>query len=204
VIIMSFRMPFLLPALASVVALATAACAMKPSGPLPGDSVAADGAITLSPPRFSSAPGGPAATRDARDALDPIASRLFPPELVMEHQNEIGLTVAQRDAMTKEIVLAQRDLTRLQWDMQSEKEKLVKALDSDQVDEAAANASAARVMDLETKIKSRHLAMLIHVKNGLTPEQERRLRAVRDEERCATQAAQAPASGSASAAAPTR
>ncbi len=180
--------------LALVVSLGLVACAR--SGPLPGDSVSADGAVTLAPPRFSTSPGG-AGARDPHEALDPIASRLFPPELVMEHQSEIELTIAQRDAMTKEVERAQKDLMRLQWDMQAEKEKLVKVLDAERVDEAGATAAAARVMDLETKIKATHLAMLIHVKNALTPEQQQKLRALRDESRCAAQEPASSASPSA-------
>jgi Spy/CpxP family protein refolding chaperone len=156
-----------------------AACA-RSAAPLPGDSVSADGAVTLTPPRMSTSPS------IAHDApADPIRDRLFPPELVMEHQGEIELTIVQRETITKEVDKLQKDMLALQWDMQREKEKLVKALDADRVDEAATTSSSARVMELETKIKSAHLAMLVHVKNVLTPDQQRKLRVVRDQERCA-------------------
>ncbi len=184
--------------LASVFALTLLACAK--AAPLPGDSVQADGAVTLTPPRLSTSPAGAPTPPGA----DPVRDRLIPPELVMEHQGELSLTIAQRDAITAEVDKLQRDVLRMQWDMQAEKEKLVKALDADHVDEAAANASAARVMKLENDIKSAHLAMLIHVKNALTPDQLTKLRALREETRCAPPPASAAPTPSASAKPPPR
>jgi Spy/CpxP family protein refolding chaperone len=155
-----------------------AACA-RSAAPLAGDSVSADGSVTLTPPRMSTSPS------PIVHESDPIRDRLFPPELVMEHQGEIDLTIVQRETITKEVDKLQKDMLALQWEMQREKEKLVKALDADRVDEAATTASSGRVMEIETKIKSAHLAMLVHVKNVLTPDQQRKLRVVRDQERCA-------------------
>jgi len=109
-----------------VFCMALAACA-RSAEPLPGDSVKADGAVTLSPPRMSTSPVP--APREA----DPIRDRLFPPELVMEHQVEIDLTIAQRDAISKEVEKLQKDMLAMQWDMQHEKEKLVKSLDAEMV-----------------------------------------------------------------------
>jgi len=135
-------------------------------GPLPGDSVT-DAGVTLSPPRLQSPP------------LGPIEATLFPPELVMENQGALGIDTAQRDALTKEIDKGQSDRLRLQWQLDAEKEKLVKLLDADKVDEARATEQATHVMDYENKIKSAHLAMLIRVKNLLTPDQQKKLRDLR-------------------------
>ena len=68
---------------------------------------------------------------------------------------------------------------RLQWQLDAEKEKLVKLLDADKVDEAKATDQAGHVMDYENRIKSAHLAMLIRVKNLLTPDQQKKLRDLR-------------------------
>ena len=142
------------------------ACA-RSAGPLPGDSVSSDGGLTLSPPRLQSPP------------LGSIEATLFPPELVMENQGALGIDQAQREALTKEIDRGQSERLRLQWQLDAEKEKLVKLLDADKVDEARATEQAARVMDYENRIKSGHLAMLIRVKNLLTPDQQKKLRDLR-------------------------
>ena len=151
-----------------------AACAKRE--PLPGDSVSSDGTITLSPPRLSTAP---AEAREAREGLGPIESRLFPPELVMDHQGELAITSEQKSAILAETERGQSAMIRLQWELSAEKEKLVKLLDSDRADEAKVQEAAARVMDRETKIKASHLGMLVRVKNLLTSEQQEQLRAIR-------------------------
>ena len=168
---MKLRIALTLLALGSLVG----GCAEQ-RGPLPGDSVAADGAVTLSPPRLSTAPQE---VREAREGLGPIESRLFPPELVMEHQLALALTEEQRRALIQETERSQADMVRLQWDLQAEKEKLVKLLDGDKADEEKVREAAARVMDRESKVKASHLAMLVHVKNLLTSEQLTKLRELR-------------------------
>ncbi len=154
------------------VSLAITACA-RSAPPLPGDSVSADGGVTLSPARFTTIPS-------AEAPLGPVESKLFAPELVMEHQAAIGITPAQRDAINKEVESGQAELLHLQWDLQGDKEKLVAALDTDKVDEAKASAQAAKVMADENRIKSAHLSMLVRVKNLLTPEQQKKLRELRE------------------------
>jgi Spy/CpxP family protein refolding chaperone len=155
------------------------ACAEK-SAPLPGDSVQSDGAVTLTPPRMNTAPQtlAAAATKDTAP-LGAIESRVFPPELVMEHQDELGITQVQREAIVKEVQKAQAEMVRLQWELQGAKEKLVKVLDAEHVDERASTEAAARIMEHESKVKASHLGMLVRVKNLLTGPQQAKLRALR-------------------------
>ncbi len=168
----TFRLRILVLAL---LVLALLACAKK-SEPLPGDSVSDDGRVKLSPARLSTSPAEP---RDAREPLGPIESRLFPPELVMEHQGELGIDEQQKSAILAETERGQSTMLRLQWELQGEKEKLVKLLDADRADEAKVQEIAARLMERETKLKSSHLGMLVRVKNLLTPDQQAKLRALR-------------------------
>lgn len=159
--------------LAVLTLVLTAACAKSES--LPGDSVGPDGAITLSPPSPQIGP------RESRPSDPPgaIESRLFPPELVMENQAAIGIDATQRDLLLKEIERGQTELLHLQWDLQGEKEKLVKVLDSDVVDEKAALDEANHVMERENAVKAAHLKLLVHLKNMLTPAQQAKLRSIR-------------------------
>jgi Spy/CpxP family protein refolding chaperone len=160
---------------AIVCALAITQCAKRE---LPGDSVSSDGAVTLSPPAFTTTPELANATPDApRGAIE---NKLYPPELVMEHQAALAIDPAQRDAILKEVDRGQAEIAHLEWDLQGEKEKLVKVLDSDRVDEDKAKEEATRVMELEDRVKSAHLVMLVRVKNILTPAQQKTLRDLRD------------------------
>lgn len=164
--------------LAIVLAL-TSACAKRE--PLPGDSVSLDGAVAIAPATpipVSAGSSGPH-TAVAREPLGAVESRLFPPELVMERQGELGLDERQRKTLVTEIERAQGEMTRHRWDLERERESLVKLLDAEPVDEAAVAASAKRMTDVESRIKAVHLAMLVRVKNVLTPAQKLRLRSLR-------------------------
>ena len=163
--------------LLALLLLATALVACAKRAPLPGDSVSEEGGITLSPPRMSTTPE--AEPKENREALGPIESRLYPPELVMDHQGELGITSEQKAAILAETERGQSTMLRLQWELQGEKEKLVKLLDADRADEAKVQEVAARVMAHETKVKASHLGMLVRVKNVLTAEQQTKLRAIR-------------------------
>jgi len=158
-------------------ALSLAGCAERAAPPLPGNSVSADGSVTLSPPKLSSGVDG----ARAAEPVGAIEARLFTVDFVMEHQGEIGLDPGQKDAITKEVTRAQADLVKLQWELEAEKERLVKVLDSAKVDEPKASAAAVALMDKENRIKSTHLAMLVRIKNLLTPEQQARLKTLRAE-----------------------
>jgi Spy/CpxP family protein refolding chaperone len=161
-----------------------AACARERSAPLPGDSVTNDGAVSLASPRLvtnaTNAPAAPA----PREPLSAIEVRLFPAELVMEHQADIALTHAQEDQITKELDKSQSELVKLQWELQKDKDKLVATLDDAKVDEAKSQKAAASLMLRENAIKAAHLGLLVRIKNVLTAEQQEKLRAIREGERC--------------------
>jgi Spy/CpxP family protein refolding chaperone len=101
---------------------------------------------------------------------------LFPPSVIMRYQAEIGLTDAQRETITKQMEEGQKAMVALQWDMERETQKFSKLLESAHVDEAAALQEADQVMSVENKFKKAHLALLIRIKNVLTPAQQDKLR----------------------------
>jgi Spy/CpxP family protein refolding chaperone len=123
----------------------------------------------------SAAEPAPAAAAD-----DPLARSFFPPDLVMKHQKEIGLTERQRETIKTEIQKAQSKFLDLQFQVQSEAEELLELVQSRPVDEARALAQAEAVMRLETETKKLHLGMLVRIKNMLTETQVQRLAQLRD------------------------
>ncbi len=110
---------------------------------------------------------------------DPVATALYPPELVMQHQRRLGLTAEQRKAITETVAALQAQVLDLQWRMQDEAQRLGELLGGPRVDAPAALAQVDRVFDLERQIKRAHLTMLIRIKNTLTPEQQETLRGLR-------------------------
>jgi hypothetical protein len=102
---------------------------------------------------------------------DPIARLLYPPEALLGHAQELGLDDAQRQAIRSDVVTAQKQFLDAQLDMQGASEELQRLLQERPVNESKALAAADRVMSLERTIKRTHLALLIHLKNRLTPAQ---------------------------------
>jgi Spy/CpxP family protein refolding chaperone len=107
---------------------------------------------------------------------------LFPPTLIMQHQSEIGLTAAQRDAITKEMTETQKAVLDLRWQLEEKTTSLTTLLSADKVDEKAAMALVDEVLKLEDQLKRLRLAFLIRVKNVLTPPQQDALRKVQPSE----------------------
>jgi Spy/CpxP family protein refolding chaperone len=110
---------------------------------------------------------------------DPIADQLFPPELVMQYHQEINLTPDQSKALKDEIQKAQAKFLDMQWDMQSEQEKLVLLLKAHPIDENAVLAQVDKVLDREREIKKTQILLLIRIKNQLTPAQQNKLNELR-------------------------
>jgi len=157
------------------------ACSKAQDRGLPGGDVDSNGRVHLSPTR-PTVPGG---GHTSREALGPIEAQLFPPDLIIENQTAIGLEPTQRDAIDAEVKKADAELVDLQWKLQAEKEALVSVLSTDSVDTTKARDAAERVMAKEHDVKAANLAMLVRIKNALTPAQESKLRKIRDDERCA-------------------
>jgi Spy/CpxP family protein refolding chaperone len=110
---------------------------------------------------------------------DPIAKRVFPPDKVLAHQQEIGLDEAQRQSLRSEMQKAQKKFVDLQFEMQGETEKMLQLLEERPVDESRVLAQADRILALEKEIKKTHLALLVRVKNLLTREQQAKLSEIR-------------------------
>jgi Spy/CpxP family protein refolding chaperone len=110
---------------------------------------------------------------------DPIGANIYPPDLVMQHQQEIGLTDEQRSYITGEIQQAQKRATDLQWQLQREVESMTELLRQNTVDEARTIAQLDRVLAAEREIKRIQLTLVVRIRNRLTPDQRARLTALR-------------------------
>lgn len=109
---------------------------------------------------------------------DPFAGNLFPPELIMQHQQTLGLSEEQKNFLKAETRKLQTRLTELQWDLQAEVEKLAALMKQEQVDETQTLTQLDKVLSLEREIKRTHMGLLIRIKNKLTAEQQGRLREI--------------------------
>lgn len=111
---------------------------------------------------------------------DPIGENLFPPELVMQNQQAIGLGEDQRNSIKSEIQKAQAHFTDLQWQLQGEAETMASLLKSPRADEQQVLAQLDKILNIEREIKRAQITLVVRIKNILTPEQQARLRELKN------------------------
>ena len=119
------------------------------------------------------------AARAQQPDQDPIGQRFFAPELVIQHQEAIGLSAEQKENLKTEIRQAQLKFTELQWKLQDEMEKLVTLVKQPRVDEQQVLAQLERLLAAEREIKRAQVTLLVRIKNKLTPEQQGKLLEIR-------------------------
>lgn len=150
------------------------------------------------PPQGSGPSGGPAGHGPGRGPAgrgpgdgpgqglggpDLLGQSFFPPELVMQNQQAIALTDDQKNYLRTEIRDAQMKFTDLQWKLQDEGEKMVSLASQPHVDEQQVLAQLEKVLSVEREVKRAQIALLVHIKNKLTPEQQARLDDLRNRPR---------------------
>lgn len=119
---------------------------------------------------------GEGSGRPMDDERDPLARQLFAPELIMQHQGELGLQDSQRAAIQAAMKEAQATVMDTQWKLTAEVEKLGRLLRGDRIDETQALEQVDRVLSLEREMKHAQMTLMIRLKNALTPAQQRELR----------------------------
>ncbi|MGZ3502548.1 MAG: periplasmic heavy metal sensor [Gemmatimonadaceae bacterium] len=134
-------------------------------------TLAAQGAPPGQRPPGSPGPGGP----------DDFGRNFFPPELVMQHQGEIGLQDAQRAALTSAVQQAQGKFMDVQWKLSAEGEKMSKLLQPAQVDETQVLGEVDRILALEREMKRTQITLMIRIKNTLTAAQQAKLMEIKNQ-----------------------
>ena len=127
------------------------------------------------PPPMGQRPPGPVPGQGPED----WGRNFFPPELVMQHQSEIGLQDSQRAALTSAIQQAQAKFMDTQWKMSAESEKMSRLLQGAHVDESQVLAEVDRILDLEREIKKAQVSLMVRIKNTLTAQQQAKLVEIR-------------------------
>jgi len=108
-----------------------------------------------------------------------LRNNLFPPDLVMQNQQLLGLTEEQKIYLKAEITQTQTRFAELQWKLESEMEKLAALAAQPKANEAQVLAQLDKVLDFEREIKRVQMILIIRIKNKLTAEQQARLRELR-------------------------
>lgn len=117
--------------------------------------------------------------RQQQPMADPIGDNFFPPELVMQHQQAIGLTDEQKELFKSAFRKAQVRFTELQWQLQDEAEKMATLVKQESINEEQVLAQLEKVLGVEREVKRLQLSLVIQIKNQLTPEQRARLKEIK-------------------------
>lgn len=138
----------------------------QPQGPPPGQPM----------PQHAPRPGPPPPGQPPRPPQpDPLAQNLFPPEMVMQHRQEIGLTDEQHNAIRQELRKASTKFNELQWQMEDEMETMNKLTKASTVDEQKVMAQLDKILNIEREVKRTQLLVSVRIKNKLTEEQQAKL-----------------------------
>lgn len=108
---------------------------------------------------------------DGADRRNALKMGLYPPDMIMRHQQRLGITPAQRREMTDAVKTFQSDVAELQWTLQDEQQSLRQSLAQAHIDSDAALRQVDKVLALENAFKRAHFRLLIAIKNTLTAEQ---------------------------------
>src|SRR5882672_11816904 len=113
--------------------------------------------------------------RPPHPPMDPLGDSMFPPDLIMQHTRDLGLTDEQKSYMRGEIQKATMRFNELQWQLQDSMEALHATMKANPVNEQLALSQLDKVLDTEREIKRLHFGLAISIKNKLTPEQQEKL-----------------------------
>jgi Spy/CpxP family protein refolding chaperone len=150
--------------------------AQQPARPTPPAAPAAEPANLTTP----ATPPAPArAPQPPQPPLDPLGDVMFPPEMIMGHARELGVTDEQKIFMRGEIQMTTTRFLELQWQLQDAMEALQQTMKGNRVDEQQALSQLEKVLDAERQIKRLHFTLGIRLKNQLTTEQQDKLRGMR-------------------------
>lgn len=120
-------------------------------------------------------PPQPAQAPHPQPGPDPIAHNLFPPEMVMQHRQALGLSEEQKASIKDELMKASARFNELQWQMQDEMETMVGLTKGASVDEQKVLAELDKILAIEREVKRTQLTLSIRIKNKLTSDQQAKL-----------------------------
>lgn len=127
-------------------------------------------------PAWAQSPGQAQGQPPAPPQLD---ADLFPPDLVMRFQKEIGLTDKQSMAIVDAVRNMQSEMIEVQWNLSPELEGLRAMLSQPRIDEGEVRERLTRITSMENRAKELQVLLMVRVKNALTPEQQEQLRGLR-------------------------
>lgn len=122
---------------------------------------------------------GLAAAQAPGQDKDPFKGKLFAPNVILEHQEALGLTKDQFTAIRATVVDVQASVAEHEWDLREAYLRVLASLDESPVNEDAVLRDIDAALKAENEVKKRQVAMLIRLRNLLTDEQVDYLQSMR-------------------------
>ena len=112
---------------------------------------------------------------------DPFKGKLFAPNVILEHRDELGLSKQQFTDIRLAVVDVQANVAEFEWDVAEAYQQLMAELDKSPIDEAVVLEHVGAALVAENEVKKLQVAMLVRLKNLLTEEQIAYLESVRED-----------------------
>ena len=109
---------------------------------------------------------------------DVFKGKLFAPNIVLEHQDELGLTKEQFTAIKAAVVEVQGNVAEHEWDLREAYLKTLASLDESPIDEEQVLENVEAALLAENQVKKLQVRMLIRLRMLLTKEQVEYLQAL--------------------------
>ena len=110
---------------------------------------------------------------------DVFKGKLFAPNIILEHQDELGLTKEQFTAIKAAVIEVQANVAEHEWDLREAYMKTLASLDESPIDEEQVMKNVKAALLAENQVKQLQVRMLIRLRKLLTDEQVEYLQAQR-------------------------
>lgn len=118
----------------------------------------------------------PAMAADGKD--EPFKGKLFPPNVILEHKDQLNLTKQQFTDIRAAVVEVQSGVAEHEWDMAEAYQAMMAELDRETIDQAVVLEHAEAALRAENEVKKKQISMLVKLRNLLNKEQVAYLRSV--------------------------
>ena len=109
--------------------------------------------------------------------------KLFPPNVILQHQQELELSKEQFTAIKAAVVEVQANVAEHEWDLREAYLNLMSELDKTPIDEGRVMNLVEKALLAENEVKKEQVVMLIRLRNLLTDDQVKFLEAQHAAER---------------------
>jgi hypothetical protein len=106
--------------------------------------------------------------------------KLFAPNVILEHQAELGLSKQQFTEIKRAVVDVQANVAEHEWDVREAYQNILAELDRAPIDQEQVLEHVDAALRAENEVKKLQVAMLIQLKNLLTAEQVAYLESTRE------------------------